>query len=206
MAEQSDTMNPSETERHDDDDDPFVALWAKREPANAEYTAIGSVHGSAVPGSDGYEELDKANTAAGGRVRAIDQEIADCVATTPFGLLTKLRIVWEQEGYNVGRDLADVDDADLDVEHLLLKGALYYAEQLAVAPVPDVIKRGVFDLDDLITQSEDCSTTMGKLAEFVETDHVQQSMLSVNTDLGSALIKMRRIFNDLHAAVVACND
>ena len=69
-------------------------------------------------------------------------------------------------------------------------------------PSTDVIKRGVFDLDDVITWSEDCCTTLGKLAEYVEPQHVQQSMFAVNTDLGAELIKMRRIFNDLHTVAV----
>ena len=110
-------------------DDPFVALWAERVAAADEYAAVGSVYGSSVPGSDGYEELDKANTAAGRRVQAIDEEIANRPATTPFGLVTKLRICWEQEQIGAGLDLDA--DADLHVEHRLLKGAMEDAERLA---------------------------------------------------------------------------
>ena len=57
------------------------------------------------------------------------------------------------------------------------------------------------ELDDLIGQCDECSTTLGKLAGYAEADHVRQSMFSVQTDLGSALIKMRRVFNALHVAV-----
>ena len=65
----------------------------------------------------------------------------------------------------------------------------------------DAIKHGVFELDDLITQSEVCCTTLGKLAELASPDHVKHSMLWVQTDLGAAIIQMRRIFNELHVAM-----
>ena len=74
-------------------------------------------------------------------------------------------------------------------------------DKLLESAHPDAIRKGVFDLDDLITRSEVCSTTLGKFAEYVEADHVRQSMFSVQTDLSSAVIKMRRIFNEMHVAL-----
>ena len=206
MADQSHTTNPSETERHHDDDDPFVALWAKRESAKAEYEAAGSVYGPARPGSAGYEELDKANTAAGQRVQAIDQEIANCLTATPFGLVVKLRIVWEQEGYNFGRDLADIDDADLQVEHLLLKGALYSAEWLADTTAASAdrptIRQLVSDIETPIIEADECYATMCKLIDYVEDRELKNIMGRVSIDNSRACVEIRRLFNDLHSAAV----
>ena len=64
----------------------------------------------------------------------------------------------------------------------------------------EVIKRGVFDLDELIGECNTCCTTLAKLTDYVEPEHISHTMFGVNTDLGSALIKMRRIFNELHVA------
>ena len=66
----------------------------------------------------------------------------------------------------------------------------------------DVIKSGVFELDDLIGERNTCFTTLCKLTDFVEPQHLKHTMFEVTTDLGSTVIKMRRIFNDLHTVAV----
>ena len=189
MADKSHTTNPSETERHHDDADPFVALWAERIARKAEYDEPALASKS--------READEAFD----RLHNIDKEIEATSARTLFGILVKLRVFLNIQ--EIAGEFGDADPQPFD-ESLFL-GVISDLEQLVdttVADRPsDVIKRGVFDLDELITESESCSTTMGKLAEYVEADHVRHSMLSVQTDLGSALIKMRRIHDDLHVAV-----
>ena len=175
MAEQSHTTNPTDAALLDAETD-VIALYA----------ALDKMPTDTREEEEALEPLrDRAND--------LEEFVRVEPSETLTGAAVKLRRLLDPEiGMVAGERKSDMP---------ALRDILAFMERAQGVPASDVIKSGVFDLDDLITQSECCSTTIGKLTDYVEAGHTKQSLYSVNTDLGSALIKMRRIFNDLHVAV-----